>query len=101
MTRPARPRPPVAYRSERTKKVQQVLLLLSREFVEVGNNRIAFRAAAGVLFNRVQQSAVGGTGAAIVQEEDALPQTPQRRGAEFVGPAEPCETLSARPVPIW
>ena len=38
-----------------------------------------------MLFNRVHQPTIGGTGAAIVQEENALPQTPQRRGAEFVG----------------
>jgi hypothetical protein len=61
------------------------LLLLSGKLIEVGNDRIGFRAATGVLFNSVHQAAIGWTRAAIMKEENALSQTPQRRGAEFVG----------------
>ena len=37
-----------------------------------------------MILDRREQAAIGGCSAAIVQEKDALPHTPQRSGAEFI-----------------
>jgi hypothetical protein len=45
---------------------------------------VRFRAIAGVLLNRAQQAAVFGRGASVMQEEDALANASQRRGAKLI-----------------
>jgi hypothetical protein len=57
-----------------------VLFLRTGESVEVINNLIRFRTAAGMRLDGLQQ--IGG--AAVMEEDPPLPQA-QRRCAEFVG----------------
>src|SRR5215831_7345609 len=70
---------------QRAQEVEDVLLLVLGEAVEVADHSVrlargALRAAAAlVLGDRIQQVRA----AAVVQEEHALPQAPQRRGAEL------------------
>jgi len=66
---------------EGAEEIQQVLLLLGVEVLEVVDYGVGFGALAGVLVNGVDE--IGG--AAIVEEEDALAESPEGRGAEFVG----------------
>src|SRR5206468_2384550 len=47
--------------------------------------RAAVPVVAVVLADRPEQSAVGGVGAAVVEEEDPLPDAPERSAAELVG----------------
>jgi hypothetical protein len=61
-------------------------LLLLREVIEERDHIVGLRAVAGVLLDGVDQSTVRGPRAPIVQKEDSLPQTPQRRSTEFVRP---------------
>src|SRR5262249_47796943 len=69
-------RVPPAKRSklQRAQEVQHILLLGGGQDVKIRLHYVSFGAVALVLFDRHQQVA----GAAVVQEEDALPQTPQR-----------------------
>lgn len=54
------------------------------EAVVVADYFAGFGALARMLLDGVDQSSIRWTGAAIVQEEHALADAPQRRGAEFV-----------------
>src|SRR5579884_1016356 len=72
---------------QRTQEVQQVLFLGCGKRVEVCNHAIGFRPTAGMISNRGKQVA----GAAIMQEEAALSQSPQRSGAELI---TTCATLA-------
>src|SRR5262245_17112208 len=81
--------PSVAYRyfmptypqasSQRAQEVQQVLLGPLAQVAEVVDHTVRLRAEALVLTDRDHQV----VGAAVVQEENPLPEAPQRRGAEF------------------
>src|SRR5580692_2998267 len=71
---------------QRAQKVEQVLLLLLRQPVlEKLNHRVGFRPPARMLIDGVDQ--IGRP--SIVQEEDALAESPKRRRAELIarGPA--------------
>ena len=70
--------------SQRAQEIQKILLRLGRQTIVVVDYAIGFRALAGVLLNRVNQSSVGRPGTAIVQEEDALANSPKRSGAKFI-----------------
>ena len=74
------PMPAGAAELQRTQKIQQILLLLSVEALEVANHAIRFGTLAGVFPNGIQQV----RGATVVQEENALPESPQWRGAKLV-----------------
>src|SRR5271167_1704780 len=82
---------PVAWRLQRAQEVQQVLLVGGGEMVVVVDYPVSFRlrilvvALAGVRVDRLYQ--VGS--AAVVHEKDSLPQSPKRRGAEFVAVGDP------------
>jgi len=65
---------------KRAEEIQQVLLLLRVQMLEVVDYVVGFRALAGVFVNGIEE--IGG--AAIVEEEDALAEAPERRGAKFV-----------------
>lgn len=65
---------------QRAQKVQQFLLLCTGKFAEVVDYVCGFASAALVIFDRRKQ--IGRP--AIVQQEDSLPQTPQRGRAELV-----------------
>src|SRR5229473_3249632 len=65
---------------QRSEEVQYVLLLRRGQGIEVELCGISFGAARIVVLNGHEQ--VGR--AAVVQEEDPLPKSPQRRGAELV-----------------
>src|SRR6266852_4537947 len=65
---------------QRAQEVQYLLLLRGAEVGEILLHRSGFAAPAGMGLNRRQQVRA----AAIVQQEDSLPQTPQRSGAELV-----------------
>src|SRR5262245_1368338 len=71
---------------QRAQKVQQILLGRIDEAVEVVDDRIGLGClvdgvrGAAMLPNRLHEIAR----TAVVQEEDALPETPQRRGSELV-----------------
>jgi len=54
------------------------------EAIVEADDATGFGALALVLLNRVDQAAIRGGGAAIVQEENALADAPEWRGAEFV-----------------
>src|SRR6476659_4094997 len=69
-------RPPALQRAQ---EVEQVLLLELGEAVEPRNHLIRLGAGACMLADRVLQVVA----APVVQEEDALTDPPQRRGAEF------------------
>src|SRR5581483_11186950 len=72
---------------ERSEKVQQVLLLLLAEPVVGRDHPVRLRGPestvtrAGVGLDRLDQV----PGAPVVEEEEALAEPPQRRGAELVG----------------
>jgi len=70
---------------QRPQKVQQILLLLLGQMVVVVDHAIGFRAGAGVLRDGLYQV----LRAAVVQEEDALAQSPQWCGAEFIRSGAP------------
>src|SRR2546428_10575924 len=80
---PTRSPPPPTWRRDselqRAQEVQNVLLLALPEVVEVSHHRIRFGAIAAVRLDRHRE--VGGP--PVMQEEDALSQSPQRRGAEL------------------
>ena len=67
---------------QRTQEVQHVLLLLRRETVEVPDDAICFRTLAEMLFDGIEKI----RGAAIVEEENALSDAPERRRAELIRP---------------
>src|SRR5262245_50209521 len=64
---------------QRAQEVQQVLLGPLAQVAEVVDHTVCLRAEALVLTDCDHQV----VGAAVVQEEDPLPETPQRRGAEL------------------
>ncbi len=63
-----------------------MLLLGVGQSEELARHAIRLGTLAGMLGNRLAQ--VGR--APVVQEEQALPETPQRRAAPFSAPAWPC-----------
>ena len=67
------------------------------QLVEMLNNLICFTATALVISNGVYQ--VGGP--SVMEEEDALSDTPEGGGSEFVGTRAPCVMPSARLLPMW
>src|SRR2546425_1132098 len=86
---------------QRAEEVQEVLLLLLAESVEVVDDGIGLgrrepqTGPALVRLDRLEQ--VGG--AAVVEEEDALPQTPQRRRPELVRTGPPLDDVIREPRP--
>lgn len=75
---------------QRAQEIQEVLFVLVAALLEEVDDAVGFGAVACVGLNSGEQTAVGGSGAAIVEEEQALAYSPQRRGAEFIGA---CRTL--------
>ena len=73
------------FRLQGAEEIQQVLLGLRGQAVVKVDDGVGFGAGAGVLLNGVDQATVGGIGTAVVEEEDALADAPERLGAEFVG----------------
>src|SRR6185437_8722194 len=65
---------------QRTEEVQQILFLRGGQRIEIRDYAISFRAVAGMLRDCRQQVA----GAAIMQEENALAESPQWRGTELI-----------------
>ena len=65
---------------QRSQKVQQILLLAGTEVIEICHHCVGFAALACVCPDCLDQ--VGG--AAIMQQEDSLSQSPQRSRAELV-----------------
>src|SRR5262249_38833602 len=71
---------------EAAQEVQEILLLVLVEVVEVIDDRVRFRWSvsqvpeAPVSLDRLEKI----TGPSIVEEEDALPQAPQRRRPELI-----------------
>src|ERR1700730_16092794 len=65
--------------SESAQKIEQGLWLFLRELVEVVDDLICFRALTSVFLDRIHEV----SGAAVVQEKDALAKSPERRGAKF------------------
>src|SRR5882762_3121288 len=72
---------------QRPQEVDHVLLLLGAQVEEVVHHPIRFAAFAGMQADCVNQV----SGPPVVQEEDALANTPQRRGPKFV---RSCRALS-------
>ena len=76
---------------ERSQEIQQVLLIRFRKLVEIRYDCICFRrvgrsaTAALMLANRSDQV----IGAAVMQEEDALAESPQGRRTELARPGLP------------
>ena len=66
--------------SQRTQEVQQILLLAGTEVIEILLYGIGFAAIAAMVIDRPNQAGR----AAIVEQEDPLPETPQGSGAELV-----------------
>lgn len=66
---------------EGAEEVDDVLLVLGGEAVEALDDAIGFAARAPVVVDGFNE--VGG--ASVVEEEDALADSPERRGTEFVG----------------
>src|SRR5581483_9386552 len=66
--------------SERAEEIQQVLLRLRRQCPVIGDDAVRLRALALVRLDRLREVAR----AAVVQEEEPLPEAPERRGAELV-----------------
>src|SRR5450631_222346 len=64
---------------ERAEEVQDVLLVGGRQQVEVADHRIRFRSGAGMSGDDGKQI----LGAAVMQEEDALADAPERGGTEL------------------
>ena len=77
--RVCRPSPTVR-NLERAKEKDQVLLVLVRQAFEILDDLVGLAFVTLMRLDRFHE--VGG--AAVVQEEDALPQTPQRSGPEFI-----------------
>src|SRR5262245_32579437 len=69
--------------SERAQEVQEILLGVISSIgkgIEVGNHLVGFRSSAGMRGDRLEQI----PGAAVMQEEDALADAPQRSGTELL-----------------
>src|SRR5947209_2483074 len=66
--------------SETSEEIQNVLLLRRTEQIEIAFDGNGLGTGTVVSFDRRQQV----LGAAVVHEEDALPEAPQRRGAELI-----------------
>src|ERR1700721_990463 len=66
--------------SQRTQEVQQILLRAGTEVFEILLYGIGFAAVAGMGIDRLKQA----SRAAIVEQEDPLPETPQGCGVELV-----------------
>jgi hypothetical protein len=86
-----------AQRSEGAKEIENILLLMRREVIEKRNDIVGLRAVAGVLLNSMDEPAILGAGSAIMQKEDALPQTPERRGTELIGPCRSLRNVIREP----
>src|ERR1700730_4505433 len=71
--------PAAARSSESAQEIEQGLCLPLRELIEVVDDLIRFRALAFVFLDRAEEV----SGAAVVQEKDALAKSPERRGAKF------------------
>ena len=70
------------FQLQRSQEVDQVLLILRIQGSKVLDDLIRLASLAGVILNRLKQIARS----AVVREEYALPQTPQRCGTELVRP---------------
>lgn len=66
---------------ERAEEIDQFLLLLSGQAIEMFDDPVCFAAVAAMIADGFDE--IGG--AAIMQEEDALSNAPERSGAELVG----------------
>ena len=69
---------------ERAQEIEQILLLLVVQSLKEADHAIGLRTGTGMRLYGCEQATIRGRGAAIVKKEDALSQTPQRRGAEFI-----------------
>src|SRR5262249_39695363 len=78
--RRATPPCPLPQRSERSQEVDQVLLIFRAERREVQDHGVRLTSLTGMQLHRLHDVA----GASVVQEEHALPHSPQRRRAELV-----------------
>jgi hypothetical protein len=67
--------------SERPQEIDDFLLLLRSQPVEMFDDPICLAATAPMILDGLHQ--VGGP--SIVEEEDALPDAPERSGSELVG----------------
>ncbi len=59
--------------SQRPQEIKKLLLLLWSELIKKRDHIVGFGAVASVLLNGIDEAAIRGTGAAIMQKEDALP----------------------------
>src|SRR5262245_49173448 len=66
-------------RSQRAQEVDEVLLVAVGQLAEIVDHAVRFRPDAGMLADRLHDV----LGAAVMQEEDALADAPQWRGAEL------------------
>jgi len=72
---------------QRAQEIQQVLLLLGTQSQKKIDNTVGLRTGTRVILYGRQQTTIRGCSAAIMEKEEALPQAPQRRGAELIGPS--------------
>src|SRR5277367_1244179 len=71
-------------RLQRPEIIQQILLILRRELIEQADHLIGLGALTCVIVYRSQEPAICRICASVVQEEYALPHSPQRSGAKLV-----------------
>src|SRR6184192_3216893 len=80
------PAGPFSPRLQRSQEVEDVLPLSGREGVEPRDDGVRLGAGARMLLDRPEDTAVGRSGAAVVEEEDPLAGAPQGSAAELVRP---------------
>ncbi len=52
---------------QRTQEVQQILLLLAIQLLETMDHLVSLRTGTGMILDRLEQTAIGGTGPAIMK----------------------------------
>jgi hypothetical protein len=72
------------------------VLLLGAQPIETLDNLIGFAIAAPVGIDSLHQIACP----SVMEEEDALSDTPERSCSELIGARPPCAMPSARPLPM-
>src|SRR5271170_3231852 len=60
-------------------------ILVVAQVVELADYAVGLRAGAGMGLDGVEQAAIGRSGAAVMEEENALANAPERSGAELIG----------------
>src|SRR5258708_30520795 len=80
---------------ERAQEVDDVLLLLSGELIETLHDFICLAIAAPVGLDSLHQIA----SPSVVEEKDALPDTPSRAGRKPTGASPPCLVATPKPPP--